>query len=368
MKKILLALILIQVNLYAEGIKELGIKTNFYDKSDTYSAIPYLYFAEKITFLPDLALYAAARASLDIPKNERDQVDPREFYLKLSGNHYTVETGLQIFNWGETFGVNILDLVNPRDYHEFIFDDLTWSQIPVWSAKLTLNLGELTFIPIYTIKAEKTVYPTADDYFDFVPESLKSLERIDTQKYKAFKNSEYGFKLNYLFFNNLDLSLIYFNHYNRRANFVVRNGKLYTENSRIQSYGITFSYDYASLIFRGDTVQSQDKIQAIYGVDRNFNDNWVVGMQYHLDKQVDKSWGSFRVKKELERIPLTLAFMDFFGLDNDDFWLRPEVSYNAKNGITYQILADLFRDDNRDGMLQVFNEKNRISVKLNYLF
>ncbi|MFN8370429.1 MAG: hypothetical protein U0T83_07370 [Bacteriovoracaceae bacterium] len=62
-----------------------------------------------------------------------------------------------------------MDLVNPRDYHEFIFDDLNWSQIPVWSLKTTLTFGEVTFIPIYTLKARKNIYPNANDYYDFVP-------------------------------------------------------------------------------------------------------------------------------------------------------------------------------------------------------
>ncbi|MFN8370428.1 MAG: hypothetical protein U0T83_07365 [Bacteriovoracaceae bacterium] len=52
--------------------------------------------------------------------------------------------------------------------------------------------------------------------------------------------------------------------------------------------------------------------------------------------------GDVKVQKELDTTPLTLSVMHFWGINNDDFWTRPELIYNAKNGITYQILADIF--------------------------
>lgn len=67
--------------------------------------------------------------------------------LNVAGQH-DLRLGKQQIVWGQADGIKVLDVVNPQSYREFVLPDYADSRIPLWSARLQLNLeaGALEFV------------------------------------------------------------------------------------------------------------------------------------------------------------------------------------------------------------------------------
>ncbi len=77
------------------------------------------------------------------------EAELRELYAdwrgRVGGARLDVRLGKQQVVWGQSFGLRVLDVVNPQDFREFILDDFVTARTPTWGARLDGFAGGLTF-------------------------------------------------------------------------------------------------------------------------------------------------------------------------------------------------------------------------------
>ncbi len=73
------------------------------------------------------------------------EAELRELHLdwrvRLGRARLDLRLGKQQVVWGQSFGLRVLDIVNPQDFREFILDDFDESRIPLWGVQVELPLG-----------------------------------------------------------------------------------------------------------------------------------------------------------------------------------------------------------------------------------
>ena len=65
----------------------------------------------------------------------------REAVLAFSRGDFDVRVGRQQIVWGEAIGTFVTDVVNPRDFREFILPEFTELRIPIWALDVTYRLA-----------------------------------------------------------------------------------------------------------------------------------------------------------------------------------------------------------------------------------
>jgi len=311
-------------------------------------------------------------------KNQNEEVELRSLRLSKKGTHYAFDWGLQTVNWSETFGFNILDIVNPRDWSEFVFEDLSWAQIPVWALKNSFFYGNFKFQLIYVPRAKNLIAPRSGSYFDPLSK-LTTLPRKNYSSKKIFKDDEWGMRLEYLFDFGLDLSLISYEHFNRTPVYSLKEGGLVPTDPKLKSYALSFTYALNSFVLRGDTLQTSNQPynssdllnhtkndwQGIYGLDYTFENQLMIGGQYEFEQISKNKWGSIQLKKSIKDFDLQCLF--FFGLNNDDRWVRPELTWHLPYAMTIRAYSDFIRGKS-GGVLSPFDRKKLYAMNFNWMF
>lgn len=312
--------------------------------------------------------------------NQKEDVELRSFRLTQKGKYYALDWGLQNISWSETFGFNILDLVNPRDWSEYVFEDLSWVQLPVWALKTSLIYENLKLQLIYVPRARNAVLPRAGSYYDLLPASLAGIEREAYKKKEVFRDAEWGVRLEYLFDFGLDLSLIAYEHFNRTPSYYLENGRLLLTDRKLQSFATSFTYAYEGMVLRGDTLftlsqpsfskdlqyKESDDWQGIYGVDYTFESQWTMGAQYQFAKEAKNHWGALQVKKTFGDFDLQGLY--FFGLNNSDRWLRPEFTWHLPFSTSLRVYYDYIYGQGDEGVLSPFKRRDVFGTNWNWLF
>jgi hypothetical protein len=340
------------------------------------------------------ALDVAGRAWTDVDGNE---LSFRELALVYSANLIKITAGLQQIPWGETFGLYIADIVNPRDYRDPFWMEPTWFRLPVAALNAQTFLGPLTLQGIFTPIPRNNILPDRGGAFDPFPASVNGVPVGNQVNYQAsnFPNdAEYGGHLSYLFDFGLDWGLFYFRHWNRDPAFELDqtpSGPVLTPVQKlVNSYGTTGSLSEGILVFRADSVLNEqepvtapdlsaaplrDVWRTIVGSDATISD-WTLGGQLHFDvTDFDDylDWFSFRIKKKFGPHDPQLEFFVFRGINNDDLWIEPKVTWDITGSIGFSLFADFLfggggaeGTDPTDGILTPYNGKSRIFAWLSY--
>lgn len=357
---------------YARGASQTVVRNKPYLKSQLQKK-----FGEEFS-APSLDISFRATENLN-ETNQQEQVELRSLRFNQKGQNYALDWGLQTISWSETFGFNILDLVNPRDWTEYVFEDLSWSQLPVWAFKNSFIFDNLKFQLIYVPRARNPIIPKAGSYFDPLP-ALSFLPRTSYQNKQIFKDSEWGARLEYLFDFGLDLSLIAYEHFNRTPVYTLKNGILVPTDEKLRSYAMSFTYASGGMVLRGDTLktenqpyfspdlsnQKKDDLQGIYGLDYTFENQLIIGSQYQFSQIAGNHWGALQIKKTIADIDLQCLL--FWGLNNGDRWIRPELSWHLPYNMSFRAYYDFIQGGNNKGVLSPFNGKKMMAINWNWMF
>ncbi|MBF0362327.1 MAG: hypothetical protein HQK49_15025 [Oligoflexia bacterium] len=357
------------------------------DRAQFFSDIKYKFGQE----FDDPEVNVGFRAYKKFTTYGEDSAELRTLVLKDKGTYYSSVWGLQFVNWSETFGLNILDIVNPRDFSEFIFEDLSASKIPVWAFKTSILLDKFTIQPIYVPQARNYIVPPKGSFFDPIPKVLDAIVRVPAKDKKIFTDHEYGLKLAYLFSFGLDFSLIYYSYYHRIPVYYLNlsDFKLHlADDKRVTSYGNSFTYSNGGLVLRGDTLFTKevpyfsndfiyrisDQWQGIYGLDYTFENQIIIGSQFHFENINENKWISFQIKKSIGNFDLQAMY--FTGINNKDLWIRPEITWHFLNIHQIRLYADILSRGsestsngnnavgdsvgNKNGILEYYSKKDQI--------
>ncbi|MDZ7645633.1 MAG: DUF1302 family protein [Woeseiaceae bacterium] len=97
------------------------------------------------------ALDTYSEASRPLALGTAGTLEIRDLFVETVRDNRVIRLGKQQIAWGRLDGIKVLDLLNPRDFREFILADLDESRIGLWSLYVDQALGnwraELAVIP-----------------------------------------------------------------------------------------------------------------------------------------------------------------------------------------------------------------------------
>src|SRR6266852_1035103 len=145
----------------------------------------------KYTFSDAVSLRLATRAWYDAvfdatdryPANvERDQktdLELREAVLSLSRGDLDLRLGRQQIVWGEAISTFVTDVVNPKDFREFVLPEFSEIRIPIWALAFTYRLRQgLNFEGVWTPDTLHNKLPKAGAEFRFAPPAFRLRNRV----------------------------------------------------------------------------------------------------------------------------------------------------------------------------------------------
>ena len=81
----------------------------------------------------DAVFDATDRYPANVERDQKTEVSLREAVLGVSSGDFDVRVGRQQIVWGEAISTFITDVVNPKDFREFILPDFSELRIPIWA-------------------------------------------------------------------------------------------------------------------------------------------------------------------------------------------------------------------------------------------
>ncbi len=232
---------------------------------------------EKIEFTKDIKLTLGGRYENEaiynwLPKNyPQDLRDtqsnlawPTDTNLKIKYSHFLASLGYQQIVWGETFGNNISDVVNPKDYRELNLENSSRARLQIPAINLQwLSLHSSAQLILIPRPAFNWMPKIGSDFAPKAPAVLGTANLlIDDQDPTSFNKAEWGTRFSNQF-KNLDIALFYFNYFDRMpvysliSDFSAPNTfKLIPHHRIIESFGLNATYDFSGYLVRLESVYS----------------------------------------------------------------------------------------------------------------
>lgn len=284
-------------------------------------------FSEQWSMKNQLRTLATSLSSNLTSKTTIDSKDQFEVfegdnYLQYKNDWTITQLGYQTVIWGESFGFNYADMINPKDLRETMYSDIADARRPLFlvNSKILLN-GESINGSLQLLFSPQ---PKFDKNLPLEMFTAKALPQytfiISSDHSKAFfEEKEYGAKLS-LSFKGFDSSIFYFDHLDRNAFYEVTNingSNLYlSENhSRTKSIGASVAHSFYDFTTRADIVFNQDKkynylqnnllkngisseTNAVLSVDTPTYNDYSFAIVYAQSSLLDEFPNAFRAQKD----------------------------------------------------------------------
>jgi hypothetical protein len=378
----------------------------------------------KYTFSDSVTLRVATRAWYDavfdatdrypanVERDQKTQFDLREALLSVSRGDLDVRLGRQQIVWGEAIGTFVTDVVNPRDFREFVLPDFSELRIPIWALDFAYRLREgLVFEGVWTPDARIDTLPKRGAEFQFAPPAYRFRNPVvrlpDNRDEFSLGRSEGGFRLLALV-RGWDASLIYYDEADKSPVFFQRRVSqasgpeivvLEPKHPRLHIVGATLAKSVEPFVFRGelalsvgkryvttdpldrDGVVRRDTIDYLVGVDYTFFSTLDAALQVSqkilTGSAVNLAQGGVQGQVTTSvALRLTTGFFDntlnptvLFIVDANraDFRVSPRVDYLLGRSLTVSVGADLF-EGNRRTLYGQFDRNDRVYVTTTWRF
>src|SRR5262249_1397810 len=146
---------------------------------------------------------------------ERDQevdVDLRQALLSVSAGDFDLRVGRQQIVWGEALSTFITDVVNPKDFREFVLPEFSDIRIPLCALDATYTLGKgLVLEGVWTPDVRVNRFPKPGAEFEFFSLPLPPNVRLASEQKPPMTlgNSQGGVRVSYLV-SGWDVSVLYY--------------------------------------------------------------------------------------------------------------------------------------------------------------
>ena len=328
----------------------------------------------------------------------------RELFVDFTWAGAEWRLGKQQVVWGQADGLKVLDVVNPQSFREFILDDFDNSRIPLWTANVSVPLGDTTNLQLLWIP-DTTYHELAEPGTPFAFSSPRLIPELPIMAVgepdkpdDPFRDSDAGLALTG-FVGGWDFSINYLYRYLDIPVLAVRPTaaqglRLEPEYRRSHLLGGSFSNVFDDVTVRGEVAYNSDsypaagtlanaaivetpELSAVLGVD------WMLGMDTLLSMQWFASYLTDYVREigrdETEQT-LTLLYQQDFGNatwrfrgigihslnDRDSQW-QLRLSYWYSSALELWIGGDLFTGTRR-GVFGQFDDNDRALVGFRYGF
>jgi hypothetical protein len=200
-------------------------------------------------------------------KKENFETYLGENYLKYKASSWVMQIGYQEIVWGEAFGLNYADIINPKDKRETLYAQSSEARIPLllFNGKYFYSIGNLSgslqllFSPEPRFSKNLPLELFAKGIF-----TQDSLKIVNAKSPKIFTESEIGGKLS-TSYSGIDFSIFGYSYLSRDPYYLLdsaslTNITLLEQHAPVKSYGLSFAKSIFDFVFRTDIVLTQNKI------------------------------------------------------------------------------------------------------------
>jgi|TARA_R110002167_G_scaffold109392_2_gene279054 hypothetical protein len=336
------------------------------------------------------------------------ELELREFYIDGYVDTVFYRLGKQQTVWGQSDGLQVLDVVNPMRYREFVSDGIENRRIPLWTANIEFPVREWMMQVIWIPDQTYHLYPEPGS--EYAISSAKLTPIIDgTQQVvlerearpdRIVKDSDYGFRLTG-FVGGWDIGLSYLYQYNNGRGVAQqqKNGvhTISSEYVRTHLLGGSFAKAFKSVSIRGELAYLSDsvplhnasteattvaanaaeEIKAVVGIDYNGISDTFLSMQLFTSRMLDTNQNlvrdeteqqiSFLAKRDFLNQVLSIEGLVVHSLNDRDGYWHLYANYKFRSNITFSMGFDTYYGDEL-GVFGQFKEASRARFGVAYSF
>lgn len=330
------------------------------------------------------AVYALTDTFPDAVARDQDaEVALRQAQLDLSFGNFDAHLGLQQIVWGEAVGTFIADVVNPKDFREFVLPEFRDIRRPLWAVDLTYHLAKgLVIEGVWTPDLRFNTLPRPGAAFAVFrpppPPGVTVVTAPTRTPALTLGHSQGGLRLSWLT-GGWDLALFYYDAFDAFPTNVRHTTPsritITPQHTRVHILGATLGKALEPFVLRGEIVATLDKflqtsdlgdrdgverrhvVDYLLGVDYTLFDQVIVGVQFlqHLvpggtaqlrDEQqrrgVVNSAMSVRLETSLFEQTLIPQVLYVVNFERGDYRLSPRAVYHLTPAVTLTLGAHLF--------------------------
>jgi hypothetical protein len=417
---------------FAEWVKALRIRGRvaeefayrLHDPGDVSKIKTIGWLEGKYTFSETASLRVAARAWYDavfdatdrypsnVENDQKTEFDLREALLSVSEGDLDLRIGRQQIVWGEAIGTFVTDVVNPRDFREFVLPDFSELRIPIWALDGSYRLREgLTIEGVWTPDTRISKLPKQGAEFQFAPPAFRFHNPVvrlpDNPDEFSVARSEGGARLSWLV-SGWDLSLIYYDQADKLPVFFQQRVPqplapdviaLDPQHPRLHIVGGTLAKSFEPVVLRSelavtigkhyettdpldrDGVVRRDTIDYLIGVDYTFFSTVDAALQISQKilagsaKNVSRSGVEGQATTSVA-LRLATGFFDntlnptllfVVNANRGDFRFSPRIEYLLSGAVTLALGADIFEGAHQT-LYGQFDRNDRVWVTTTWRF
>jgi hypothetical protein len=199
---------------------------------------------------------------LKLEKNDSHEVLLGDNFIKYKKNDFITQIGYQDVVWGEAFGFNYADIINPKDMRETLFADQAIARLPLFLFNGKELFPNGSFQILYSPEPRFSKALPLDLFIgDKFPQSEISV--IKEKSPDLFKTSEAGGKLAYSF-SDLDTAIFHYSYLDRDPSYSISQLTatrmiLRETHIRLHSTGLSLTKTLGGHVLRTDIVYTKNK-------------------------------------------------------------------------------------------------------------
>jgi hypothetical protein len=393
-KTLILFLLLSSFSSFAlDGELRVGVRPIYFSNDSKYGADFWGYYKNNFDLnilSTDLAINIENRLMYDSLEGQDGQLYymPTELNVLWQGEHQSLQVGSQQFAFSETFGVNLMDIMNPRDYRYSITDSAQYYRLAQWALNYKYLTDDYFFQLVWTPVPRQNRYPKLHSPFAFYSSLITKLnDEIDYD----LSDGEVAVRGGLLFESGLDLSFLVATHQSRSLTYNVNVVPLsdisaQAISKRVTSSGMSATYVLDAFVFRFDTLLTIDDyllglndsghivnthFQSIIGGDWSSESGLQFGIQLHYDShnssEQSQWWSSFLFSKSFFQEKLFIEQIMFKGISNADWWLKSKLKWQT-DSYSIGFIYNYLQGDFSDGGIGIFDTSDYLQISLEWIF
>jgi hypothetical protein len=361
----------------------------------------------------DAVFDATDRYPANVVRDQRTEFMVREAILTLSRGDLDARLGRQQIVWGEAISTFVTDIVNPKDFREFVLPDFSELRIPIWALDATYRLAaNVTLEGVWTPDTLHNKLPKQGAEFQFAGPEFRFRNPVvrlpDRLDEFSLDRSEGGFRLSALR-GGWDASLIYYDQADKTPVLFQRRVpgppprpdviELLPKHPRLHIVGATLAKSLEPVVIRSEVAVSIGKRYETTdpldrdGVVRRDTIDYLVGVDLPLPGDIDAALqlsqkiltGSAanltqpgvagRATTSLA-LRLTTGFFNntlnptvlfVVGAERGDYRLSPRLEWLVSGSVTVTVGADVFEGSRRT-LYGQFDRNDRVTFTTAWRF
>jgi hypothetical protein len=360
----------------------------------------------------DAVFEATDRYPANVERDQKTDLSLREALLLVGRGDLDVRLGRQQIVWGEAISTFVTDVVNPKDFREFVLPDFSELRIPIWALDATYRLAEGVSVEgVWTPDTRTNKLPKQGAEFQFARFSYRFRNPVvrlpDDADEFSLARSEGGVRLSVLR-QGWDVALIYYDEADKTPVLFQRRVAqppgpdvvvLDPQHPRLHIVGATLAKSFEPVVMRAEAALSLGKRYETAdpldpdGVVRRDTLDWLVGVDYTFFEMIDTALqlsqkvlmgsatnltraGVAAQVTTSVALRVTTGFFDntlnptvlfVAGVNRGDFRLSPRIDYLVSGAVTLSVGADLFEGPHRT-LYGQFDRNDRVTFTTTWRF